>query len=209
MLAEGCGSVRRRSRGLAYALALLAGLSLAGCSSTRLVTKWHDPQIERLAFTKVVALALAPQESMRRNAENALCREIRSVPCTAAYRAVPEGQMQDIPAMKAEVQRAGFDGAVVFRVVAMDEQVTYVPPTYGPTFWGFYAYAYPRNYAPGYSRTDTLVRVETSIYSLRQDRLLWVATTDTVNPESVAGLVEDIAHTVRGELVDEHLIPDQ
>jgi len=53
------------------------------------------------------------------------------------------------------------------------------------------------------------VRVETSIYSLRQDQLLWVATTETMNPKSVDSLIEDVAKAVRRELEREKLIPER
>jgi hypothetical protein len=117
--------------------------------------------------------------------------------------------MGDMAKMKAVVQRLGFDGAVVIRVVSAKEEVTYVPPSYGPTFWGYYGYAFPATYAPAYYRSDKIVRVETSIYSLRQDQLLWVATTETMNPESVASLVDDVAKAVRRELEREKLIPER
>ena len=191
------------------ALAVLAALAFTACSSTKLVTKWQAESVEPLAFTKILALALAPDASLRRVAEKNLCKQVRSVACEPAYLVIPESERGDVPKMKALVQGAGFDGAVVFRVVSAKEKTTYVPPSYGPTFWGYYAYAAPTVYAPAYYRTDQIVRVETSIYSVGQDRLLWVATTETMNPDSVPSLVEDVAKAVRRELEKEKLIPER
>jgi hypothetical protein len=53
------------------------------------------------------------------------------------------------------------------------------------------------------------VRVETSIYTLREDQLLWVAPTETMNPKSVGSLVEDVAKAVRREREREKLIPER
>jgi len=178
----------------------VAILLLAGCGSTRVVTKWQAPDVTGVRFTKVLALAFAPEQSMRHVAEEELCRRIAPVACKPAYFVVPEKLMGDPQAAKALVTRADFDGAVVFRVVSAKEKVTYVPPSYGPTFWGFYGYATPRVYDPGYYRSDEVVRVETSIYSLKEDRLLWVATTETMNPKSVPDLVGEVAEQVRKEL---------
>ena len=193
----------------ASVLAIIASLACASCSSTRVVTQWQAPSVERLTFTKILALALAPEESLRRTAEADLCNQVTSVTCKPAYLVIPDSEMGDVDRMKALVQRAGFDGALVFRVVSADEKVTYVPPTYGPTFWGYYGYARPMAASPGYYRTDKVVRVETSIYSLREDRLLWVATTETMNPSSVNSLVEDVAKAVRRELERAKLIPER
>ena len=190
-------------------LAIVATLAFTACSSTQLVTKWQAPSVERLTFTKIVALALTQKASLRRAAETDLCSQVTSVSCTPAYQVIPESAMGNVEQMKAIVQRAGFDGAVVFRVVSTDEKVTYVPPSYGGTFWGYYGYAYPISYAPAYYRADKVVRVETSIYSLREDRLLWVATTKTINPDSVDSLVAEVAKAVRRELEHEKLIPQR
>jgi hypothetical protein len=111
----------------------------------------------------------------------------------------------DIPAAKALVRKEGFDGALVVRVVSDREKVTYRPPSYGPTFWGYYGYT--RTYDPGYYHTEQLVRVETSIYSIAQDKLLWVGTTETVDPKSLSTLVEEVSKAVREELVLEGAIP--
>jgi hypothetical protein len=189
--------------------ALVVALAAASCSSTRLVTKWQSPTAEPLQFTKIVALALAPDESLRRIAEEDLCDEVKAVPCKPAYLAIPESLMGDVERMREVVTRAGYDGALVFRLVSAQEKVTYVPPSYGPTFWGYYRYAYPMAYQPGYTRTDVAVRVETSIYSLSQDQLLWVATTETMNPDSVDSLVDEVAETVRRELERAKLIPER
>lgn len=186
---------------------LLATLAMASCTSTRVVTKWQAPSVGRLAFTKVLALALAPEESLRRVAEEDLCAQVESVPCKPAYLAIPASEMGDTERMKALVKRSGFDGALVFRVVDAREKVTYVPPTYGPSFWGFYGYAHPRISDPGYYRSDQVVRVETSIYSLTEDRLLWVGTTESTNPQSVDELVEEVAAAVRRELERAQLVP--
>lgn len=187
--------------------ALVALMLVSSCGASRVVTQWQAAEIAPLQFRKIVALALAPEESLRRVAEENLCRQIESVPCKPAYLAIPASEMGDVGKMKAIVGREGFDGALVFRVVDSREKVTYVAPTYGPTFYGYYGYAYPRAYDPGYYRTDQIVRVEVSIYSLAEDRLLWVATTDTTNPRSVENLVEDVASAVRKELRRSGLLP--
>ena len=186
----------------------MAILALAACSSTKLVTKWQAPATERLLFSKVLALAIAPDTSLLRRAERAICAEVTSVTCVPAFAVIPESEMADTEKVKALVKRDGFDGAVVFRVVSARDKVTYVAPSYGPTFWGYYGYALTGTHAPGYLRSDQIVRVETSIYSVSEDRLLWVATTETMNPESVSSLVEDVAKAVRRELVRAKLIPE-
>jgi hypothetical protein len=189
-------------------MALLAFAAfLSACSSTHIVTEWHDPSITQLRFTKVLALCISKEESLRRAAEGELCTQMPSVECKPSYLVIPDAMRDKPEEAKALVQRAGFDGAVVIRVVDTREKVTYRPPSYGPSLWGYYGYAWPVAYDPGYYRSDTILRLETSIYSVTRDALLWVGTTETVNPKSMPKVVEEVAKAVRAELVSEKLIP--
>jgi hypothetical protein len=183
----------------------LLTITLSGCSSTHVVTRWQDPATSHIVFTKILALVIGGDQSLVRAGEEDLCRQVAKVPCKPSYLAMPDSMRSDIPAAKALVRKEGFDGALVLRVVSDREKVTYMPPSYGPTFWGYYGYT--RTYDPGYYRADQLVRVETSIYSITQDKLLWVGTTETVNPKSLSTLVEEVSKAVRKELVREGAIP--
>ena len=184
----------------------LLASTFVSCGATTVVTKWQDPATPRLAFTNVIALVISSDPSLRRVAEDELCRQVTRVPCAPAYALIPDVARPNVDTVKLLVQKAGFDGALVFRVANAREKVTYVPPTYGPTFWGYYRFAGP-GYSPGYVQTDQVVRVETSIYSVRDDKLVWVGTTDTMNPNSVSALVKDVAKAVRKELERTGAIP--
>ena len=180
---------------------------LASCGSTNVVTQWHDPATTQLHFSKVLALCITKDQSLRRAAEGELCKQISSVECKPAYFAIPDSMLDKKDEAKALVTRAGFDGAVVVRVVDTREKVTYKPPSYGRTFWGYYGRAWPVAYDPGYYRTDQILRLETSIYSITQDQLLWVGTTETINPRSLPETVEAVVTAIRNELERDKLIP--
>jgi hypothetical protein len=186
---------------------LLASL-LVSCGSTEVLTKWQDPSLSTtpIVFTKVLALVISGDQELRHGAEQDLCDQVKRAPCKPAYLAIPDSMLRDVDAVKAIVHKEGFDGALLFRVMGARKSVTYVPPSPGAGFWGYYGAARVA-YEPGYYRTDQFVRVETSIYSIREDKLLWVATTDTVNPDSVGDLVKDVAGAVRKELEREGAVP--
>ena len=183
----------------------LLAITLSSCSSTHVVTAWRDPATSQITFTKILALVIGRDQASVRAGEDDLCHQVAKVTCKPAYLAIPDSMRSDIPAAKALVRKEGFDGALVLRVVSDREKVTYKPPSYGPTFWGYYGYT--RAYDPGYYHTDQLVRVETSIYSIAQDKLLWVGTTETVNPKSLSILIEEASKAVREELILEGAIP--
>ena len=178
----------------------LGAFVLNACSSTKLETAWQAPAASPVAFTKVLALAITSDKAQRRVTETEICRQVQTATCVPAYTIIPETETLDVEKAKARVKAAGFDGAIVFRVVSAREKVTYVPPSYGPSFWGYYGHALPTTYAPGYEHTDTLVRVETSVYSVSADQLIWVGTTETMNPSSVPDLVGEVAAEVAADM---------
>ena len=59
-------------------------------------------------------------------------------------------------------------------------------------------------YQPGTLRTDTLVSVETLVYSLpaeQPSQLLWASTSRTTNPRDIDALVREVAQATTNEMV--------
>jgi hypothetical protein len=50
------------------------------------------------------------------------------------------------------------------------------------------------------SRNDTRIAIETLVYDLAGDRLIWAATSESSNPNSVRALVEDIVDVTADEM---------
>ena len=182
-------------RGSWLALAVL----VAGCATTKVTTAWRAPQARPVAFTKVLAMVASEDQALRRVGETELCKRVQPTSCTPSYAIFPPGALPQAEEAKARVRAAGFDGAVVLRLLGQREQQTYLPPTYGAGR-GFYRSAYPMMTSPGYVRSDTLVRVETSVYDLQADQLVWVGTTETLNPKDVPGLINGVATAVAADM---------
>jgi hypothetical protein len=100
------------------------------------------------------------------------------------------------------------------RVVGKDQQVTQTPggvywggPAYA-TFWGggFYGYGWGAVYSPGYITTDTIVSVETLVYSLKQDKLVWAGQSETTNPSKVGPFISELVAKVAAEMKKEGLV---
>ena len=55
-------------------------------------------------------------------------------------------------------------------------------------------------YTPGYLTTDTVVSVETLVYSVEQDTLLWAGRSETTNPKDIRKFVKDLVDTAGKEM---------
>lgn len=200
-------TVHISARRLSLALLAVGMTVLASCSSTLVTTRWQNPTVAQIRFTKVLTLCITKDPELREAAEGELCRHISAVECKPAAYAIPDSMIAKVEEAKALTLKEGFDGALVVRVLEAGQRITYVPPTYDPTFWGYYGYAWPTAIDPGYYRSDTVVLVEIAIFSLARNQLIWIGTTETLNPKSLPELVENIAEAVRAELIRRDLIP--
>jgi len=85
----------------------------------------------------------------------------------------------------------------------------------GPTYGGFYGGYYPYGWGGAYGgavvggdiRTNTIVTIETLVYSLRQNKLVWGGQSKSTNPSSVDKLIRETAEKTARELQRQGLLP--
>lgn len=196
-------------------LALAAMLAGSACATTTFSSIWKAPDAPQIVLSgqKVAAVVMAPSDGTRRTAEDALARELtrRGVEGVASYTFLSDQDLKDEAAAKARLQQAGIEGVVVMRVVSQDQSVTYAPSTwsrgYYPSFWGYWGYGWGTVYSPGYVRTDTVVNVETLVYSVSGDTLLWAGVSGTTNPSKVDAFVTEIVDEAAKEMRKSGLLP--
>jgi hypothetical protein len=185
---------------------------LAGCSpSTTFVNTWTAPDAKPLEFKKVLVIGMFPNEQMRRSAEDQIVGMIKKTTAVASYTFLSAEQMKDIDYAKAKVAEHGIDGAVMMSYQGTEKQQEYVSggaymPSYYQPFWGYYGYAAPVVYDPGYVATFNLVKIETTIYSLPDEKMLWAGMSTTEDPGSLEELVKSVAQGVSTKLHQQGLV---
>ncbi len=198
---------------------LVAAAALAaGCAATTFNSTWKAPGAQPLNFQgkKVAALCITKDESVRYGAEDTLAQEItaRGAVGVSAYSLIPKELTQDKEKAREFLDKAGVAGVVSMRVAGHETEVNSTPgsywgaPYYG-SFWaggGYYGWAWGGVYDPGYVRTDTIVYVETMVYSMAQDKLVWAGRSETTNPEKVGPFVKELTAKLAAELKKEGLI---
>jgi len=180
-------------------LSVCGAAALAACGSTTVLSSWKAPGPPP-TFHKMLVVAASKDPSLRRAAEDDFAA--RNANVTPSYQVIPENEIGNAEAIRARVKAGGFDGAVVMRVTSVDKEQSWVPGGWGYSYWpgGLWA-------EPGYMQTDTRVRVETNVYSVPDDRLVWSSATQTVNTASVRSLVKDTAVAVDKEMRKQGFVP--
>ena len=177
-------------------------------AAPKFMSAWRSPDAASVSFAgkKVAALVIAQDDSLRVSGEEALVRELsgRGLQSVATYRIAPKEELRSPDRAKGWFEKANIEGVVAVRPVSNEKRTTYNPGTWiGPsysTFWGYYGYGWGSTYIPGSVDRDTIVTVETTIYSVSRDQLLWAAVSETKNPKSARQLLADLVKTTAGEL---------
>ena len=200
-------------------------LLLAGCAaSTSFTSVWKAPDAQPLQFKagdKVVAMVVADSTGLRRSGEANLADELdkRGLKGIPAYSLIADADIKDEGKAKAAIEASGAVGVILMRPMGKEQKVTSTPSMYyGASYYGapyyggmwgggYYGYGWGGGvYDPGTIRTDTYVSIETVIYDLRQNKLVWAGQTKTMNPKDVEGFVTELATAVSKELRESGMV---
>jgi hypothetical protein len=205
-------------------LVAIAAVAAGACAATTFNSTWKDPEAGPMNFKgkKVVAMVMSADQSVRYGAEDALTRELnaRGPLAVPAYSLIPKELTQDKEKAKEFLEKAGVAGAVVMRVVGKDKELNQSAGGYSPAgvgYWGspvytsfygggFYGYGWGGVYMPGYIQTDTIVSVETLVYDLEKNKLVWAGRSETTNPEKVGPFIKELTAKAAAEMKKQGLI---
>lgn len=206
----------QRLRGKPYfSFSVVAFMALLGaCNPTTFVASWKSPTAQplQLGGAKVAAVVMMQDEPSRRSAEDTLAREISSRGALGIpmYKILPNGNPNDEAQAKAALESAQVQGVVVMRPLGVTKDVTVAPAYNGPYYsgyWGgYYGHGWGSAWGPTTVYTDTTVSVETLVYSLKQNQLVWGGRSKTTNPENVNQLISEVAVAAADELSEQGLI---
>jgi len=106
------------------------------------------------------------------------------------------------------IKKQGCDA--VFTVALLDSKTveTYHPGTvYSPvgygyygSYYGYYNHYYPQVYSPGYSSVDKTYYIETNLYDIASDKLIWSVQSEASNPESLPEWFKNYSYMLTNHL---------
>lgn len=201
------------NRNIGFTSVFAMALAVAACSSTTVTEQWSDPEQET-AFNNLLVLSLNHNDTRRRVFESGFIEELdnRGVESTASYELLPDKKDLSTETIKAAVAGTAIDAVLVMRQVKIKKEDRYVPPRYDyvgdpfyGSFYGYYGHFSPI-YTPGYITEDTIVHLETNLYRVDGEKLVWSGKTETFNPKNTDALISELAKIILGELSKSNLI---
>jgi hypothetical protein len=152
----------------------------------------------------VVTVVMTKDDSLRLSGETSAAGEItrlggQGIPASSLIQNEPT---QDEAKAKEALEQAGISAILTLRPTNV-KQETYASPSAYPGYWGGY-YAY--GWGTPSIRTDTIVYVETKLYSMKQNKLVWAGQSKTTNPADIDTLMRDVIQATANELKKQGLI---
>lgn len=195
--------------------AVVAAVALVACGSTTFQSTWKAPEAAPLKLdqgTKVIAMVASANTAKRRGMETALVNELgeHGLDGIAAYSVVPADVGKDAKKAKPYIEKSGAKYALVMQVTGKDKEITSTP-TMGVGRWGggFYGAGWG-GYGWGWGgadiQTDTLVGVETLLYDLSTDKLIWTGQSQTMNPSKADSFARELVGAVGNQLQKDGLV---
>lgn len=209
---------------------MLVALLVAACSSTTMSGSWSDP-----AFTKkaknVYIIGISKDETRRRIFEDTFGRQLTSqgIKTFSSYRDLPNNQEADREAIAQRMTEVGCDSVIITQLIDTRKETVTSPgrvsgyssgPYYGGrrgggyyggggryNNWGSY---YGRRtdivYEPPTSTEFVIATVESVMYDLKSEEMIWSGQLETVIEGSFDKMVQDFVNTVSKDLTEKGII---
>lgn len=193
--------------------ALLLTLAAVVAAKPKFLSVWKTPAASEvtLAGKKLAALVITNDNDLRVSGEEALVRELerRGLQGVATYRIAPKEELTSGDKAKGWFERAGVEGVIALRPISSEKRTTYTPGTwvnpYYSTFWGYYGYGWGNVYIPGTVGRETVVTVETLVFSVPRNTLLWAAVAESAEPKTMAAYMKELVTACIDQLHEQGL----
>ncbi len=202
---------------------ILVFMYLWGCaSSTQLTGSWKNPEATGKTYNNIVVAALTENILVRQEVEQDLVNELNAKGLNAIKSIdvfpphTSSEKQPDVNQLLENMRGKNYDAILTVALVDEKTQTRYVPDNvgYSPVtryswygrFRGYYTYLYPVLYEPGYYTEDKIYYLETNLYDVNTDHLLWSAQSRSYSPGSLRKAAEKLAEITVNKLAEDNLI---
>jgi len=206
---------------------LFSGLAMAACSGPEMTGSWTSSDFKG-PIKKVYIVGIAKREMNRRVFEDAFSNQLfkMGVSTEASYRDISTSQEVNKDILAQKMTKKGCDTVLLTRLIGQRKETVVTPgrvygysagPYYGgygsyarPAYynsWGNY-YGQPYNvvYEPATSTEFVVLTLESVMYELKTEQLIWSAQYETVVEGGLDKMVQDYVKAASKDLKDKGLL---
>ncbi len=197
-----------------FALAVFLPL-LSSCTNTKITSVWMDSEKAGTTFNDILIIGIADEEHNRRLFEEQFTNQLKAAgtQSSVSYTLLPQGIDINRDTVSAAIEGKTVDAVIVTHLVAVEEETVYRPsmdyqPAYGyyNGLYSYYPHVHTYVHQPGYYTTHDIVKLETNLYEVATEQLVWSAQSSSFAPESAKEVIDELVNLVIKDLQQKGLI---
>ena len=202
-------------------LLLGTAVLLTSCANTKISQSWVEPDNKK-SYNDILIIGIAESEQNRRAYESYFVEALREkgTEAEASYKLIKSDQKIDRETVAKAIEGMEIDGVIITHMTAVDEETIYRPGMgysavgygaygyggYGGGMYGYYPHVNSYVHSPGYYTTHETYTLETNLYDVVTEELVWSARSRTFSPESVDEVIVDLTKLLIKDLEEKNLI---
>lgn len=197
-----------------FVCAMFSSILMIACAGTKLTHTWVDEARRGKPVSNILVIGVTykEKEEVRRSFEDRFVSQLKA----AGIQSISSGDAISIPTdlqLKKEeilkaVQEFNNDAVIITHLIGKEEKDVYTRSDRRPrSYYSYYGWAYDYAHSPGYSSTKTTVRLATNLYDVKTEKLIWSGKSETLAPDSVNQVIDDVINVVIKDLQKNNLLP--
>jgi hypothetical protein len=193
-------------------VALVVIVLVVGCSSTRIVNQWGNPQYASAHFNRIMVIGVSRQASVRRAFEDEFVARLKAegVDAVPSYSFMPEDGQVDDARLQQAVREANADAMLMTRLIRVERKTQVTPGYWNPgpplSLYPWYSAGWLGYYEPPRVYQYDVYTSETSLYDVTRNQLVWSGTVQTSAPSNLDKEIERYAAAVIKALKKENVL---
>ena len=194
---------------------IVSFMLLSSCTNTKITSVWMDSKKAGTSFNDILIIGIAEEEHNRRLFEEQFANQLRAagVESEVSYVILPQGTDINRETVASAIQGKEIDAVIVTHLVAVEEETVYrqnmdYRPSYGyyNGLYSYYPHVHTYVHQPGYYTTHDVVKLETNLYEVASEDLVWSAQSRSFAPESAKEVIDDLVKLVIKDFQEKGLI---
>lgn len=184
---------------------------IVSCSGTKLTQKNVNEEFIGKPVSNILVIGIGDKHKKRISFENKFVAQLKAAGVEAVSSADVIPMPPDLKLTKEDiidvVKRFKNDAVIVTHVKGIEDK--FIQSQGMSTLTSFYSYyggVYGYISSPGYTTTETVVRLETRLFDVKTEKLMWSGESKTWNMDSEKEIMNDVIKTVIEDLRENKMI---
>ena len=200
---------------ISYSTIVCGLIFTASCANTKLTSTWMDEKKSGSTYNDILIIGIAEHEHNRRLFEEEFYKQLGNmgIESEVSYSILPKSTDINRDTVTAAIKGKDIDAIIITHMIGIEEQTVYrqsmnymLPRGYYNGLYSYYPQVHTYVNQPGYYTTHDIVKLETNLYEVNSEELVWSAQSQSFAPESAKEVVDDLIKLVIKDLKSKGLI---